>query len=159
MKQWRQCLWSQPHPTDWAYSPRKPNNPTLPPGHCSAHRELGSSTMSPQPCLSSSSNTCDSGPCLQWWPSQIPQPQEDISNHDFGCGGGTCHPSAPSGDASHSSSSSSKAPAIAEAQAKKMRELTTHPALQWKVESVWSLKQCRQGTKNLCYSATYWKAK
>lgn len=129
MKQWRQWLWSQPHRTDWAYSPRKPNNSTLHSGHCSARRKLGSSPMSPQPCLSSCSSTCDSGPCLQWWPSQIPQPQEDISKHDFGRGGGACHPSAPSGDASRSSSSSSKAPAIAEAQAKEMRELATGLAL------------------------------
>lgn len=97
-KQWRQCLWSQPHPTDWAYSPRKPNNSTLlcllptavPTGNWAAALWVHSLVFP------AGSSTCDSGPCLQRWPFQILQPQEDISNHDFGRGGGTCHPSAPS---------------------------------------------------------------
>ena len=85
--------------------------------------------VGPQPCLSSCSCTYDSGACLLWWPSETLRPQKGIGAHNPGHGGGTCHPSAPSGDASYSSTSRSKAPATPEAHSKTRRELATHLAV------------------------------
>ena len=137
--------------------PRKPNNSSRlwPPGHCGARGELGSSSMSPPPWLSSRSSAWDSGPCPQWRPSQIPQPRKTSATTTLDAVEAPAIPALPV---------VMPAAAAARHQPSQRHKQTVRTwrhvwPWQWKVGSVWSWSRADKGPKNLCYSATYWKAK
>lgn len=161
MKQWTQCLWSQLHPTDWAYSPRKPNNSTL-------------------LCLLATAVPTGNWAAAPWVHNLVFPAAAAPVTLAPACSGGLPKSHNPRKTSASMTSDVVEVPAFpalpmvmpaaAAAAVARHQPSQRHKQRKWgnwqqvwpwqrKVESVCRLKQCRQGTKNLCYSATYWKAK